>query len=95
MTPTDELRAEVADKGRAVYDGQLKQLLEPDHNGEYVAIHVDSGDYALAPSWVTALQKIRERHEPGRLFGMKIGPEPDYGLAARLTGSRPRGSVQK
>ena len=82
-----EATSEVTDKGIAIYNDKLKCILEPDHNNEYVVIHVDTGDYVLGRSFVAALTTIRRRREPGRLVGMKIGPEPDYALASRLLGS--------
>ncbi len=82
---SDEYRAELAAKGQALYETKLKSLLEPTHNGEYIAIHVDTGDYALGPSWIDAKRILRQRHpRDGRVIGRKIGSEPEYGLAARL-----------
>jgi hypothetical protein len=93
--PNDKAE-DVAEMGQEIYNAKLKPLLEPDHNNEYVAIHVDSGDCALGRSWVSALRTLLLRHEAdGRLAGMKIGSEPDYGLAARLVGSRQTGRVEK
>ena len=42
-------------EGLAIYEASLKHILEPDHNGEAVAIHVDTGDYAIGQSHSTAL----------------------------------------
>src|SRR5205823_2745285 len=38
----------VSQRGLAIYESRLKKVLEPEHNGETVAIHVESGDYAVA-----------------------------------------------
>jgi hypothetical protein len=41
---------EMSERGRALYEKQLKSTLEPAFNGQTVAIHLDSGDYAVAPN---------------------------------------------
>lgn len=76
---------ELTRRGLALYDGKLKGLLEPDHNNEFVAIHVDSEDYAVARSSGDAMRAMPARHPmDGRLVIRRIGPEPEYGLAARI-----------
>jgi hypothetical protein len=82
---SDEYRDEVAAKGRAIYENELGPLLEPEHDKEYVVIHVDNGDYAVGKSMGAAMRELLKRHPvDGRLIGLKIGNEPEYGLAARL-----------
>jgi hypothetical protein len=81
-------------RGLALYESKLKPILEPERNNEFVAIHVDSEDYAVARSSGDAMRTLLARHpRDGRLVLMKIGPEPEYGLAARmLAGEMLRGS---
>ncbi len=77
-------RSEAARRGRAIYETKLKALLEPEHNNQFVAIHPDSGEYAVANSTGNAMRAMRKRQPQGRLYFTKIGPEPEYGLAARI-----------
>jgi|SRR5579884_2632448 len=82
---SDEYRADLVAKGRALYDSQLRPLLEPAHNGEYVAVHVDSGDYALGRTYREAAHALQARHaKDGRMVGWKIGPEPDSDYLAQV-----------
>lgn len=91
MQPLDGRQAEeeVAEKGLAIYANRLKALLEPDHIGKAVAIHVDTGDYALGRSHTDALQGLLTRHEPdGRIAMLTIGPPTDADLRL-FAGSSP------
>lgn len=94
---SDEYRNALADKGLALYEARLKPLLEPAHNGEYIVLHVDSGDYTLGRTRYEARQAMRARRpRDGRLISMKIGPEPDDdSLAARVLLSQMREAAQK
>ena len=50
----------IADKGDRIYQEQLKDLLEKDHKGEFVAIEVESGAYFLGKTPEEALEKARK-----------------------------------
>ena len=72
-------------QGLALYGAKLKALLEPQYNEQFVAIHVDTEDYAVGRTSSAATQALLKRHPiDGRLVVRKVGPEPEYGLAARL-----------
>ena len=82
-TMTDEEHEALADKGLAIYK-KLKPILEPDFDKKYVAIHVDSEDYAVADSSGDAMRAMRKRRPEGFLLMMRIGNEPEWGLAGRI-----------
>jgi hypothetical protein len=75
---------ELSRMGSAIYDDRLRAILEPDCNGKFVAIHVDSGDYTVGRSSGETMRAMHKLHADSRLLVMKIGPEPEYGLAARI-----------
>jgi hypothetical protein len=80
---------ELDKKALSTYEDRLKALLDPAHTGEAVAIHVDSGDYALGRSHTKALHALLARHEAdGRVVTLTIGPptDSDRQLLARLGG---------
>jgi hypothetical protein len=91
-TPTDDL----TERGLALYERDLKPLLEPKYDGQFVAIHVDSGDYEVARSSADAMRAILKRHSiDGRLVMRKIGDEPEYGLASRIIAGEMLGAQRK
>lgn len=77
---------DVTQRGLAIYETRLKALLEPAHLGEVVAIHVDTGEYAVAASSPDALRAMRRLQPSGLLFLYTIGPAEDLGLARRMSG---------
>ena len=83
-------RQEASRRGLALYETRLKAKLEPDYDNQFIAIHPDSEDYEVADSRGNALRAIRRTHPAGRLLLMKIGSEPEYGLAARILMSEMR-----
>ena len=81
---TEEETNKLSERGLAVYEQKLKPLLEPTHNNEFISIHVESEEYALGASSGDAMRAMRRRHPHGWLVMLKIGGEPEWGLAARL-----------
>jgi hypothetical protein len=73
----------VAEQGSAIYES-LRHALEPRFDGQFVAIHIQSGDYTMDHSTASAMRAIRRSHDEGPLYLRKIGSEPEYGLASRL-----------
>lgn len=69
-------------RGKAFYVKNLKTLLEPQHEGEFLAIEPDSGHYFLGRTSVAALDAARAAM-PERLFYlMRVG----YGAAFTIGG---------
>ena len=85
----DEAQLEVlAKRGIVLYNEKLKAALEPEHNGSTVAIHLDSGDYAIAGSSPDAMRALRARRPEGLIMTTLVGPDQMDQLAYRMLGSR-------
>lgn len=83
--PTPELLQELNRLGKQIYENRVRALVEPEYDGQYVAIQVDTGDYAVGKSTAEATRALRELVSiNGRGFLRKIGNEPEYDLAARI-----------
>lgn len=92
---TDQEHEAFSQRGAALYDRKLKPLLEPAHNNGYVAIHVETEDYALGKSSGDAMRAMRQKRPEGHLVILHIGPEPEWGLVARLLAGQMRAGQQK
>jgi hypothetical protein len=76
----DQETAEIARRGRLLYEQRLKETLEREHWSKFLAIEPDSGDYFLGETLSEAMQLARRAH-PGRMsFGMRIGSGIQTGL---------------
>ena len=78
----------------ALYQDKLKAILEPEYNNKFIAIEPDSGEYAVADSTGNAMRAMHSRFPSHPLLLKKIGPEPEYDLAARIFASDMRASNQ-
>lgn len=75
-----EATDDLAESGQRLYDERLRALLEPDHEGEFVAIEPESERYFLGETGLAALRAGR-RELPDKLFYLlRVGSDAAYHL---------------
>jgi hypothetical protein len=55
------------------YEIRLKPILEPHRNGEQVVVHMEDGDYEVAPTMAEADARLRVRHPQAVFVVMEVG----------------------
>jgi len=70
--PSREERREIGAKARAFYE-PLREQLEKEHWGEYIAINTDNGDYVVAFDHDEAVAKMRDKYPEQLFFIIRIG----------------------
>ena len=68
----DEIRRFVA-RAKQTYDDKLAAQLEPEHNGEIIAIEPDSGAYFLGNDEVEAADKGHAAGCEGPFYFLRVG----------------------
>lgn len=61
VTPARRPAKETARLGDEIYERDIRLRIEADHHGEYVAIDVDSGSWAVADTILAAAERLREQ----------------------------------
>ena len=88
MTEEPNQLSELSQRALAFYRKNLRDVLEPAEEGKGIAIHPDTGDYLVAATPTHASRAMRLRHPVGSYVTMRIGPSPDFALAARIITGR-------
>lgn len=63
----------VARRGRELYEASIRAEVEPEHEGRFLVVDVESGAYALADEELEAFSQAREKAPEGTLFLMRVG----------------------
>ena len=88
MADTATDYADLARRGQAYYDAHLRARLEPEHEGEFLVLEVESGEYELDASKLAALDRAEGKH-PGRAFYiLRVGYRTAARIGAQLRRSR-------
>ncbi len=82
-------REETVARGKALYRDRLRGQLEPTHDGEFVAIDVESGDYEVDAALLNAVHRLRDRRPSTIPFIQRIGHATAFKLGGHWA-RRPR-----
>ena len=67
-------RAETAHLGDDIYEKDIRRQVEADHEGEYVAIDVDSRNWAISDDLLTAVDLLRaKRPDALDVWSVRVG----------------------
>jgi len=79
-------REEFVRRGKEQYNRFLRDKLEPEHKGKFVALDVETGEYEMDADEMAAIDHARARM-PGKIFYiLRVG----YRAADRIGGQHPR-----
>lgn len=75
----------VACEARKIYQEQLREMLEPSHRDEFVAIEPVSGDYFLGQTLSEAIGASRSKHPDRLAHALRVGHQAavHFGLHVR------------
>ena len=77
-------KGETGRLGEEIYERDIRPLIEEAHVGEYVAIDVDSGNWALADDLLAAAAKLRAADpEAANVWLIWVGYDAVGGFGAR------------
>ena len=62
--PPDRPKEETRRLGNEIYERDIRRHVEADHDGEFVAIDVESGKWAIGGDMTTAVERLWTLHPP-------------------------------
>lgn len=82
MTHPRYTSEEIAQRGQALYDQQIRAQVETGHQGEFLVVDIETGAYEIDVDELEALQRARAKHPDAALYLLRVG----YATAYRLGG---------
>ncbi|MBX9585321.1 MAG: hypothetical protein K2X87_33865 [Gemmataceae bacterium] len=81
-------KEEFARRGDAIYERDIRPWAEPEHNGKYVVIDIETGAYEIDPVHLAAVDRLYARLPDAQPWALRIG----YRYTRRFGGRRRVGS---
>jgi len=66
-------KEEAARRGDEIYDRDVRPQMEPQRNGEIVAIDLDTGAWEVDPDEMTAAHRLEARLPDAQIMVMRVG----------------------
>lgn len=84
VVPTQKYsKDEICDRGKEIYEEQIKALVEPQENGKFIVIDIESGDYEINEKMLVASRRLRERRHDSVRYGGRVGYDAAYHIGGR------------
>ena len=74
---------EVAKRGEAIYQEQIKPLVDPLYFGEFLVVDVDTGDYGDWQTYDNRLQETARAQARGNYLCVRVGFLAAYRMGGR------------
>lgn len=76
---------EITQRGTRIYEERLRSILEPQHNGKYVVIDVETGEYELDEDHLAASDRAAAKRTGALLYATRVGSRSLGRVGGRLT----------
>ena len=73
---------EVAARGEALYDQQIRTKVESQNRGRYLVLDIETGDYEIDQDDLLATKRALAKRPDAVLYGLRIGFRAAYRLGA-------------
>ena len=81
VTPTARYsREEFSRRGQEIFDRNVRPTLRPDHDGQFVAIDIESGGFEIDPDDYTGTERLLHRYPDAQAWLMQVGQPAAYRL---------------
>lgn len=76
---------EASRRAREIYERDIRPRVEPEHQGRFLVVDVESGQYALADDELEAFDRARAKVPDGVLHLLRVGHRAAHRIGARRT----------
>ena len=78
---------EIARRGQAFYDGEIRNRVEKSDSGKSVVIDIETGEYEVDADDLAAFRRAEARNPEGLFHLLRIGHSAAHRLGARRSDS--------
>ena len=75
---------QIVELGEELYAQKLRDQLEPQHNGEFLALDVEIGQYELDEDKLAAIDRARSKRRDAPLYILRVGHPTAVKLGGRF-----------
>lgn len=76
-------RDEIVRRGRDLYERRIRSRLEPDDEGKFVAVDVETGEFEIAADELTASKRVKARRPNAAICLLRVGHASAYRIGGK------------
>ncbi len=85
MPYTNYTSTEVASRGDAIYRREIRAKVEPKHNGKFLVIDIETGEYEMNSDDLVATKRLLAKHPNAVVYGLQIGFPTAYRIGGHFS----------
>lgn len=74
---------EIVERGKAIYEQQIRPKVEAENKGKFLVVDIQTGDFEMAEDDLTASDRAIAKNPGAALYGVRIGSPAAYRLGGR------------
>lgn len=75
--------AEIADRGQALFDRDIRGSLKADDQGKFVVLDVETGNYEIDADEIAAVKRARSKRPDAPFYILRVGHSAAYRLGRK------------
>lgn len=75
---------EVESQGEAIYEQQIRAIVEVENKGRFLVIDIETGEYEIDEDDLIATKHLLARQPNAILYGLRVGYPSAYRLGGRF-----------
>jgi hypothetical protein len=85
MPHTHYSRDEIAERGQALYDQEIRDKLDPSARGKLLVLNVETGEYEIDVDERSALKRVWAKRPDAALSLLRVGHSTAYRLRRSIS----------
>ncbi len=74
---------EIVQRGQALYDQQIRAKVEASHQGKFLVLDIETGQYEIDTNELVALRRAKAKNPDAALYLLRVGSSAAYKLGRR------------
>lgn len=74
---------EVVQRGQTLYDQQIRAKVEASHQGKFLVLDIETGEYEIDTNELAALKRAKAKNPDAALYLLRVGSSTAYKLGRR------------
>jgi len=80
---------EIVRRGQALYDQQIRAQVEASHQGKFLVLDIESGEYEIDVDELAALKRAKAKNPDAALYILRVGYSTAYRVGGQSVVTRP------
>ena len=75
----------IASRGEELYQQNIRANVEAEHKGKFLAVDIETGDYAIADEDLDATDRLLSKRPDALVYGLRIGFPAAYRIGFKIS----------